>query len=207
VTKKQDIFHWRLWAMLKKARPGVDRKAVYAELGLPESHLCWNNAHFDAWKAHCMAAAEPGNYKTQIGQVKMAATRHGVFIGYLLAALHRDNGYAESILTRMNRRGKVGCKFVTVDTASEEVLKGLIIALKKECRRCWPTKDHLLGAIGRICDSEEYDDTRCTPAVLAALGVQGLPRLDRLPYEHLLIVIGTLHGLCTQSAVAVEAPF
>lgn len=203
MTKAQEAYYWRLWSMLRQARPGVDRHAEHRALGLPESHTRWNNDHFDKWIGHCKAAAQPENYRAQIAQQQMPATRGRHSLGLVLAALGAGEDYAEAILGRMNRHGAQGGPLLTIETAGVEALADLLIALKKECRRRWRTKPDLLAEIQRLRE-EDLDETAAQAAVESALGY--LPRrgLEKLPYDSLLAVLGALRGV---GSGKVEVPF
>lgn len=195
MSEAQDKFYWRLWSALRKAVPDADRHAVHRQLGLPESHTAWRNEHFDRWKGHCLAKAQPANFRAQIQQVKMPEIRKQVFIDHILTALGEGEEYAESILARMNRRRKLGNKFATMDTLDEAGLQAVMIALKKECRRRWPTKECLLGEIA-LARVEGIDESYAQAEVLKALNWRSLGRgLEYMYYEPLLVVLATLRRL------------
>jgi hypothetical protein len=185
--------------MLRKADPKADRKAEHARIGAPESHLLWNNEDFDKWKGRCLAVAQPANFKAQLQQVKMPEIRKTVFVGHLVSALGEGMEYARSIAQRMNRHGALAGRFWSMDTLSEAALKDLMIALKKECRRRWPTKEHLLGEIHLARLGEEWDEAWVRSEVLKALCWTALPPLEKMYYEPLLVVLSVLRRLKTRA--------
>lgn len=201
----QDKFYWRLWSQLRKAQPGADRKAIHAQIGVPESHTDWRNADLDKWKAHALAKSQPANLSAQVKQLKMPAIRKRVFIGHILDALQLPEEYAEALLQRMNLRGGVGGPMVTLDTASEETLGKVMVALKMECRREWRTKEELLWVIGELRRENDFDDTHVAEAVRAALCWQSLPPLAKIYYEPLLVVLAVLRRMAAgEPAVTLE---
>jgi hypothetical protein len=196
MTEAQNKFYWRLWSMLRKADPEADRHGTHRQLGLAESHTDWSNAEFDQWKGHCLAKAQPGNFRAQVQQLKMPEIRRRVFIDYLLAALGKTEDYAEAILSQMNRHGAQGGPLLTLETATEDALEDVMIALKKECRRHWRTKDNLLGELMLIVERNDFDPEHTQAAVMKALCWRSLPRdLAKLYYEPLLIVLSVLRRL------------
>ncbi len=208
LSEAQNKLYWRLWAALRKAEPGVDRHATHEALGLPASHTEWKNSDFDEWKKHCLAKSQPGNYRAQVQQLRMPEIRRRVFIDYLLAAMELTEDYAEGILQQMNRRGKQGGQMVTLDTLPEAELEDVMVALKKECRRRWKTKEMLLGEIQSVRASNNFDPVKIAAAVQSALCWKSLPALEKMYYEPLLVALSVLRRAAKQPApvlVAVEA--
>lgn len=197
MTSGQEKFYWRLWGMLRKADPAADRKAVHAELGLPGSHADFRNEHFDKFKGHCLAIAQPGNFQAQVQQLRMPAIRRRVFIDHLLTALEAGEEYAEAILARMNLRGAMGGAFAVLDTMGDEELEKVMIALKKECRRRWRTKEDLLGEIWTVRGDNEFPERETAEAVREALCWRSLPPLDKMYFEALLVVLSVLRRLAS----------
>jgi hypothetical protein len=193
VSPAQNTFYWRLWSGVRKKRPGADRKAMHAELGLPESHTVWTNAHFDAWKGACLAVTQPANLDAQLAQQRMAATRHRVFIGHVLAALGEGEAWVEGIVHRMNRERKLGGNFASYDTLGAPQLAKVIVAVKKEAKRRWRTKEDLLQEVCSVLTG--LDPRAAKVAVCEALNCPVVPSPKDLVYEDLLVVLGTVRRL------------
>jgi len=215
LSKPQDQLYWRVWGQVKKRQPDADRKAMHAQpsegwpKGLPESHRLWNNAALDEWIARCKAVSQPDNARAQIVQAAMPATRARVFIRHLLAALERDEDYAQAILTRMQRGRRHahtgGRSLATLEQLGEGDLEKLKIALKKECRRTWPKKDDLLEVIYALAESGGFDQAAALAAVKRALNTEHLGRgVSYLVYEDLLVVLSALRALAAAMPAEVD---
>ena len=188
MSAAQNKFYWQLWSKLRKSKPGVDRHAEHLALGLPESHTQWHPKHdFDRWKDHCLGEADAK--LPEDGEAK----RKLVFIGHLLSALEKGEAYLDHTVATMNRGGKFGGRFRSADTLTGSQLKGVMIALKKECRRRWGTKDELLGEVMAVM-------AHCTPTdsrieVMKALNTEVTPTLGKLVYEELLVALSAMRHL------------
>jgi hypothetical protein len=214
LSNGQDAYYWRLWAQVRKADPNADRKAMHATPsskfpeGLPASHKDWENPHMDEWISRCKAIFQADNYRAQYTQEEMPATRKRVFIRQLLAALDAGEEYAESIIATMQRRKKqrwTGAgAMATLDTISEDFLEGVMIALKKECRRRWKTKDRLLLEIRIVRDKGDFVEEYAAAAVMRALCWDTLPPIGKMDYEALLVTLGVLRRLAMGRPI--EAP-
>ncbi len=209
MTAAQNTFYWRLWSGVRKREPEADRKAMHAQLGLPESHTCWNNGHFDKWKGACLAITQPGNADAQLAQLRMAATRHRVFIGHVLDAMGEGPALVEQIVSMMNRGGKLGGRCVTYETLGDAHLEKVIVAVKKEAKRRWRTKEVLLQAVCSALfglDADAVDAALC-----AALNCHRVSPLEvtmkMARYEDLLVMLGTLRrlALCEEHDAAEPA--
>lgn len=211
MTAKQNTFYWRLWGQVRKARPGQDRKDLHAQpsehwpKGLPASHTEWRNAEMDEWVARCAAITRPESFTTQIRQVRMPQTRWLTAIDHALFALLKERDYAEGIARQMNLRGKMGGPFTTLETLTEEGLEKVFIALKLECRREWPLKEHLLHVVLTAIQENGCDEAAIRESVLRALCWTRLPPLKKLTYEHLVLVLSVLHRVSFQPDVEIEA--
>jgi hypothetical protein len=208
VTKDQNLHYFALFGAARKVNPTLDRHAMHAKHGLPASHKEFSEADFDEWKSACLAIAKPTNYGAQHKQATMPAARKRWYIRRLLAALEKPEEYAEVIFGRM-RKGKkqryTGAgDMTTLETAGEEPLHDVLVALKQECRRVWPTKADLLGQV--IILGERFSESpEAAAAVMEALSVKEAPRLADLVYESLLLVLGTLRKLEAIEPVALDA--
>lgn len=199
MTAKQSQFYFRLWGMAHKADKALDRKALHAELSLPESHLDFSQKHFDAFKARCLAIAQPANYRAQHAQAVMPATRHREMIDRLISALEIDSDYVDAIVRRMTRNKH---RLVTLDSMTEDQAKGVLIALKEECRRKWPKKEGLITAINDFAVAGDLDYRAASEAVCEALHVRTIPPLEKLVYEDLLVTFAALRPLARLEARA-----
>lgn len=213
ISKGQNDFYWRLWGAAKKAimkRSGVSsaeaekmRHELHAKaLGKDKSHTEFSNRDFDLVKAVFLAESQPANMDAQIDQEKMDRTRRIWVIQQLTAALDENEPFVETILKNMNRELALGGPYLRIDQLTFEQLEKLIIALKKECRRRWPKKCDLLGAIRAFCQENEVDQAVAGQAVCKALCRQTLPRLDSLDYDRLVIVLAALKPL-----TGIDIPF
>ena len=117
-----------LWAGVLAVRPGVDRHAMHAELGLPESRKEWTNRHFDEWKRACLAIAQPGNLDAQMEGLGGEVKRRVFVIQKLLGELGEPVGYAETILRRMGMEPPL-------ERLTAAQLEKVIVALRKQGRR------------------------------------------------------------------------
>jgi hypothetical protein len=192
LSRAQESFYWRLWAMLRKAQPGVDRHAVHEALGLPASHTEWNGReHFDAWRAHVMAQTRSDLPADEEARRR----RHG--IGVMLRALGEREDYAEEIVHRMNLHGRLGGAGRTLDSLTGAQLSGVTIALKAECRRRWRTKSALLAELDWVRREADLDEVAARAAVAAELRVsaEAVPDPAGLSYERILPVLAALRGL------------
>jgi hypothetical protein len=228
LTKKQNLFYWKLWAAAKVAlvKSGLSPKEAEARrheihreaLGVETSHTIFTNADFDKVKAAFLAIAQPGNMAAQIRQAAMPRERLLRSIDYLCDALGEDRTYAAAITTRMNHGGRIGQPWkdkrvagfdyahtkeeriarpeLQIEELDESELGKVIVALKKVCRRKWPTKPELLDAINDLCRNQEPDPQAASEAVCKALSCDRLPDLERLGYDALAIVFGALCRLC-----------
>jgi len=195
----QNKFYWQLWAKLHRARPDADRKKEHVALGLPESHTAWHpKTDFDVWVRHCLAVADAK--LPDDGE----ARRKRVFIGHLLSALGEDEAFLEHTVASMNRNGKFGGRGVSAGSLNGLQLRGVMIALKKECRRRWPTKEDLLGEIHALRGSYEFDEAMAREAVCAALNLKQAVPLLNMVYEDLLVVLSVLLRMAGR-AVAIAA--
>jgi hypothetical protein len=210
MTASQNKFYFRLWGILRKVDPKADRKAIHAELGLPESHLAFTQAHFDRWKGYVLSKAQPANVRAQIRQETMPQIRKQTFIRQLLAALDEPEEYAEAVLSRMQRNRKLAStgagRLVTMETLGVEDLEKVMIALKKECCRRWRTKDELLGEIRIFRHENDLDEATAIAAVMQALCRTTLPPLQDLAYEPLLVTLGTLRTLANGTLTLSREP-
>jgi hypothetical protein len=218
MSPAQDKFYWRLWAQLKKARAlaNDDRHAQHAQLGLPESHTHWGERHFDRWKQHCLAQAQPANYRAQIRQERMPALRERTTLDHYLTALEKPEAHAQAIARAMNRGGRIGQpmaedrahfdyadvrngsprrKELTLDDLDELELKKVVIAVKKECKRRWPRKENLLDTIYDFARGFSPEQHKAALAHLMELmHWTQMPRdgVERFNYEMLLVVLSVL---------------
>ncbi len=193
MTGKQNTFYFGLWGRLKKAQPGADRKAVHAQLGLPASHTQWTDVHFDQWKRHVLAVTQPANYRAQVAQVKMPATRKLTFLRHLLAALGKNESYLQTIVDRQ----QLGTPLAALDALPPEGLKKTMIALKKACRRRWATKELLLGEIATVRLENEFDEEKTTVKIARALSWPegSAVILSEMVYEDLLVALSVMRAL------------
>ena len=220
---------------LTSAECEQERHALHVRaLGYDKSSTELTNAEFDLVKAEFLAVARPGDYRAQAAQVHMPATRKLTFIRHLLAALQKPESYADAILNRMEivgtssfpqkskkwtpelieekldaREAKAARQpsLRTLDTAPEAQLKDVMIALKRECRRHWKTKDLLLWEIATVRLGSYLDEAATMDKILSALAWPAetkIVRLDEMVYEDLLVVLAVLRGLAGDApAVAV----
>lgn len=214
LSKDQDRYHWRLWGRVAKARPGAERKAMYRTLGLPDSHTAWDDGDMDEWVKACLAIVEAGNFQRQVQLAGGDAERHRWTIGYLLAALGQGEEYGEAIVARMHRNRRHGAargiSGATLGALPPAGAMAVLIALKKECKRRWPTKAELLAAIETLCRGTAFDEAAASAAVLTALSAKTLPPLDKMDYDALIVVFGALRRLAGEAApapVAGDEPF
>lgn len=207
MTEAQEKLYWRLWGQVRKVQPGADRHALHrapsAEWpqGLPESHTTWGKrAELDEWKARCLAIARPADFGAQHAQAGMEATRHRVFIGHLLRALRKPEGYAEKMVARMLKNDRArwsgAGSALTLETLDAVRLRHVVYELKEQCRRVWPKKKDMLEAIYRVREEEDFDESAALDRVKRALHRESLGRgLEAMVYEDLLVVLSALRAL------------
>lgn len=201
MSPKQTQYYWGLWNGAKKAQPDLDRKALHAELGLPESSKAFQQEHFDAWKSRCLALAQPGNYRAQVETVAMPRTRRVWLAETLSRALGEvDAEYALATARRMNRKGGLGAPEaeLALEDLGEEALDALVTALRKACRRAWPTKLALIGGMNAFAAERNLDEEAVRAAGAEALHVAAMPDWEDLHYDKLLIVMAALRYLAEQ---------
>lgn len=150
----------------------------------------------------------------------MPAIRKLVFIGHLLTAMQEGQEYGEQIAATQLRKGvtpfprkskrwtaeqldekaaareaKPERTFRTLETMSEDELHGVMVGLKKECRRRWPKKEELLHEIHAVWAGGNFDRATATGAVMKALCISWVPNIEKLYYEPLLTVLSALRSL------------
>jgi hypothetical protein len=228
MTAAQESFYWRLWGMARKADRTLGRHALHEQLGLPASHKDFGNAAFDRWKSHCLALARPADYEAQVEMVRMPAERMRWMARAICGALGEGPEYAERTLRKMNREGGVrapqpkqrhasdspwpaeerapgaGRYDLGLEEATEDDLRKLLAALVKACRRFWKTKDDLLSMIAATGRELEEEAARAAAAKALHVEPAALPRLEKLPYERLLVVLCALRELAGAASAAVE---
>jgi hypothetical protein len=198
MSPKQTRFYRGLWGAAKKAQPALDRKALHAELGLPESSTAFTQEDFDRWKAHCLSLSQPENYRDQSATVAMPRTRRVWLAATLCQAMGREVEYALGTLRQMNRRGAMGGPERTLEDLSERQLNAVLTALRKECRRLWATKEELLAAMQAFEIESEIDEEAARAATTEALHVDAAPHWTDLHYDDLLIVLAALRHVAAQ---------
>lgn len=204
MTEAQSKFYWRLWGDARKAllRGGLSsaeanarRHELHVEaLGADKSHATFSNRDFDQVKAAFLAVIKSDNMRPQIAQVRMPAARVRGRIEQLLCVLGKDEDYLAGIAARMNFQGALGRMFM-LEEANEEQLKKLAIALNKQCRRNWPTKDAILAEIYDFCSAHEIDDQSACDALQKILGGGPLVSIERLHWEDLVTVLAAVREL------------
>lgn len=204
--------YFALWGVAKARRPDLERHALHKAAGLPSSHTAFSKDDLDEWIRVCEEIRDSGDFRAQIKQVDMAATRKRVYALQVSAALVPFAGaptdaeqYAESVVARMQRNRRNtwtgGGSLVTLGTASEELLEKVIVSLKKEARRLWPRKEDLLAYVRSLACTET-----ARAAVAVALCSGAGTEWWALTYEQLLVVAGVLQASPQHSAVSCSAP-
>lgn len=193
MSTAQEKFYWSLWSMARKRNPEADRKALHKQLGLPDSHHAFNQEDFDGWKSFCLAEGQPSNYHGQVATAAMPRTRRIWLAEQLCRALGEQPEYALATLARMNRERGMGAAELALEDLDEVRLDKVLTALRKACRRSWPTKADLLRAISEFCRSHEIDDRTAYEASAKALNTPSLCWPD-LHYDKLLIAFAQVHG-------------
>lgn len=206
----QDLFYWRLWGMARKTQADLDRKALHAELGLPESHAHFSQRDFDRFKSRCLAIAQPANLRDQVKTAAMPETRRREFIRHILTVLGEGDAYADATLARMHRNARqentTWATLATFATAGDADLERLTIAMKMEAKRRWKTKDDLLEAIWTFWEGSGLDEATAMAAALQALHRPHLGRgLKFMGYEDLLVVFSALQRVSRGESVGAVA--
>lgn len=182
----QSKMYWALFAQARRAQPGLDRKALHAELALPESHGDFDNRALDTWKDRCTAIAKPADFKAQLEGVRMPATRHRFTIRRIAAALGVDDRYIEGCVAKLFRSRP----FLTLEILEEDDAMRVLIALKKHARRKWRTKAALLGDVQKFCCNNHVEDA--VAVARAVLNRIRLPSIEVLSHDELLTLLGAL---------------
>lgn len=199
MSTDQSRFYFVLFGMLRKASPGIDRHALHAELALPKSHTEWTHAHFDTFKAHALAVTRaelPGDESAKRG-------RHA--LDTLLAALGEGEDYAETIVFRMNKGGKLGGKGVTLGSLTGAQIRGVVIALDRECKRRFPTREALIAEIHGQAAGAQLDEAALQGRLCAVLRLAAVPQLADLGIDRLRIALATVRRMAGTAAPAAPA--
>ena len=126
-------------------------------------------------------------------QLRMKATRHRVFIGWVLEAMEEGPELSERIVAEMNRSGKLGGRATTFETLDAAKLEKVIVAVKKEAKRRWRTKDDLLETVfevwGGVASERKME---AQAAMMRALNAETMPSPVKMVYEELLVGLGAL---------------
>lgn len=203
MSPDQTRYYWGLWKGAVTADPSLDRKALHKALGLPESSKAFKQEHFDRWKSRCLALAQPENYRGQVATVAMPRTRRIWLAETLCVALGQEPAYAVATLRRMNRggalqSGEIAPAELALADLGEEQLDAVLTALRKACRREWPTKPELLDAIDQHCREYDVDGSAAQAAAGEWLNVATVPPLAALYYDKLLIVLAAVKHVASQ---------
>lgn len=213
MTKAQISLYWRLWSATRKAllARGLTPKEADAQrhelhikaLGEDRGHQFFRNADFDKVIGVFRAEAEPANLGAQLRQIEQPRTRNLGTIDQLCHVLDVTREYCLGILQQMNREGALDAREILLEEITDEQFSRLHIALKKVCRRRWPTKDHLVSVVCSFARDYDLDGTLAQQAVCEALHRDSvIPQL--LTYEQLLVAFATLKNLAGK---AVLEPF
>ena len=94
-----------------------------------------------------------------------------------------------------------------LDDLDESELKKVIVALKKECKRRWRTKEDLLRALDAVVGHERDAGAAASAHVQGVLHWTQWPAggLEKLNYETLLMVLSALRTLPARSGEAEQA--
>lgn len=218
---------WSQAKRLIVARQGLSSKDAEAErhaihvraLGFDKSSTELTNADFDKVKAAFLAIIKPGDMEAQIEQKNMPKTRRLVTLRHYLAAIERTDDYAVSIARTMNKKGRIGQPWkedratwfdyahtkggvpvrqdLTLEDLTADELEKLVVAIKREAKRIWPTKEELLTHLNERCAAEDFDARAAMPAIRQALNMPAGAVLypDLMDYERLLVVLSALKSL------------
>lgn len=168
-------------------------------LGADKSSTDLTNKEFDEVLKAFRAISRPADFAGQMALADMAAERKRHAIRQLMDALELDDAEMERRIARRQHAGRLVTASaeaaVTFETIGVEDLERLLIDLKRDCRRRWPRKGDLLTEIRVLRMSHEFDEAETTKAVREALRWRTLPALERMDYDPLLVVVGTMRRL------------
>jgi hypothetical protein len=199
----------------------AERHAIHVRvLGKPKSSTALNNGEFNRiLDAFRKISAPPEDLDGQMALERTGIPRLLINVRLLQAAMDKPDAYIVGILRQMNSGGRIG-QPAAADRAEgfdyahtkngEPARRGLILedldlpelvrvqtALKIACRRIWKTKPEILNVIAVFAGTYELDEQVCRDTARAALGWDTLPPLERLKYDHLVLIMGAIRPLAT----------
>jgi hypothetical protein len=183
-------------AFLAISKPG-DMKAQLAQAAMPKTRRLVTLRHYLA------AIGRPDEYAEAIAATMNRKGRIG-------QPWEADRAYVRGAKTKRAPRGeKVFFDYahtqggeptrrdLTLDDLTADELEKLIVAIKREAKREWPTKELLLAHLNELCAAEGFDARAAMPAIRAALNMPEGAILypDGMDYERLLVVLSALKSV------------
>ena len=186
----------------------AERHAMHvAALGKDKSSKDFTNTDLNKILTAFRAVIQPPeDLDLALAVDRIGVNRLRVTVRLLQVALDKPDAYIQGIIRQMNFEGRLSdsnprANLILEDLGESELAK-IQVALKIQCRRAWRTKEEILAVIHRFVSHYELDEDATRANALAALGWDTLPAIEKLKYDHLVLIFGGIRPLATS-----EQPF